>query len=44
MNMEVKSLGLRQDCFMALIDGVLFKFPTEKEFQEYIKELLYSNK
>lgn len=37
--MSVRILGLRQDCYKVIIDGVLFKFPTEEEFWEFLKEI-----
>lgn len=37
--MSIKILGLRQDCYKVIIDGVLFKFPTEQEFLEFLEEV-----
>ena len=34
----IKDLGLRPDGYWAEIDGIIYKFPTEKEFIEYKKE------
>ena len=37
--MSIKILGLRQDYYKVIIDGVLFRFPTEEEFLEFLEEI-----
>lgn len=37
--MTIKILGFRKDCFKAIINGKLYKFPTEEEFFEFLEEM-----
>lgn len=38
MNNKIASPHLTQSGFVAIINGVFMQFPTEEEYNEYIKE------